>query len=192
MVCVCRVPSNSELNWNEISLAHSGKSVDVPEVIAMIDEMLNLPKAEHGEDDCDKAHCSNSFDQSEDELRVLTRHLWPVIKDWHKDAIKDYPSDQPSCNNAHIDAVRKSSSELDASVTKGTEIRQKKHAEFVVSNADVTVLIKLAVNRLNVLCAPRSHEAAPKAELNSANMEGGTTAATHTGATDGGALMKLK
>ena len=80
---------------------------------------------------------------------MLARHLWPVMKDDHKDAIKDYQRDQPSCNDAHIEAVQKSSSELDASETKGTEIRQKQHAEFVVSIADATVLIKLAVNGLS-------------------------------------------
>ena len=46
-----------------ISLALSGKSVDVSNFIAMIDEMLTAPMAEHGEDDCDKAHCSKNFDK---------------------------------------------------------------------------------------------------------------------------------
>ena len=86
----------------------------------MIDEMLTLPRAEHGEVDCDKAHCSKTFDQREDEAKVLARHLWPVIKGSHKD--------QPPRNDAHLEAVQKSSSELDASVTNGTEIRQKQHA----------------------------------------------------------------
>ena len=72
----------------------------------------------------------------EDETKVLARHLWLVFKDDHRDAIKDNQSDQSSCNDAHIEVVQKSSSELDASVTKGTDIRQKRHAEFVVSNAD--------------------------------------------------------
>ena len=44
-------------------MALSGKSVDASKVIAMIDEMLTVPMAEHGEDDCDKAHCSKNFDQ---------------------------------------------------------------------------------------------------------------------------------
>ena len=67
---------------------------------------------------------------------MLARHLWSVIKDDHKDAIKDCQRDKLSCNDAHIEAVQKSSSELDESVTKRAEIRQKKHAEFVVSVAD--------------------------------------------------------
>ena len=29
----------------------------------MINEMLTAPMAEHGEDDCDKAHCSKNFDK---------------------------------------------------------------------------------------------------------------------------------
>ena len=69
----------------------------------------------------------------------------------HKDAIKDY-QDLPSCIDVRSEAVQKSSSELDASVTKGTETRQKQHVEFVtlsVNNADATELIKLPVNRSN-------------------------------------------
>ena len=46
-----------------ISLALIGKSVDVSNFIAMVDEMLTAPMAEHGEDDCDKAHCSKNFDK---------------------------------------------------------------------------------------------------------------------------------
>ena len=127
----------------------------------------------------------------EDETKVLACHLWPVIKDNHKDAIKEYQRDQPSCNDAHSEAAQKSNSELDASVTKGTEIRQKQHAEFVVSIADAMVLIKLAVNGLSGLYAPRLQEAASKAEFGSAdrvhvNTEGGTTTAAQ------GALVQMK
>ena len=127
----------------------------------------------------------------EDETKVQACHLLPVLKDDHKDAIKDYQRDQPSCNDAHVEAVQKSNSELDASVTKGTEIRQKQHAEFVVSIADAVVLIKLAVNGLSGFYAPRLHEAASKAEFGSAdrvyvNTEGGTTTAAQ------GALVQMK
>ena len=69
--------------------------------------------------------------------------------------IKDYQRDQPSCNDAHIEAVQKSSSELDASVTKETEIQQKQHAELVVSNDNAMVLIMLAVYKLSGFYAPR-------------------------------------
>ena len=108
---------------------------------------------------------------------MLARHLWPVIKDDH--------------NDAHIEAVPKSSSELDASVTKGTEIRRTQHTEFVVSIADAMFLIKHAVNGLSGCYAPRLHEAASKAESSSADrvyvdMEGGTTTAVQ------GALVQLK
>ena len=68
--------------------------------------------------------------------------------------IKDYQRDQPSCNDAHIEAVQNSSSELDASVTKETEIEQKQHAEFVVGNANAMVLI-MPVNKLSGFYAPR-------------------------------------
>ena len=96
-----------------ISLVLSGKSADVSKVIALQQEL-----------------------RPERTRQVLARNLWPVIKDDHKDAIKDYQRDQLSCNDARTEAVQKSSFELDASVTKGTEIRQKQHAEFVVSRRD--------------------------------------------------------
>ena len=64
---------------------------------------------EHGEDDSEKAHCSKNFDKrGPDRCRLSL--------------IKDYQRDQPSCNDAHIEAVQKPSSEFDASVTKETEI----------------------------------------------------------------------
>ena len=75
--------------------------------------------------------------------------------------------------------------------TKGTETRQKQHAEFVVSITDAMVLIKVAVNGLSGFYAPRLHEAALKAEFSSAGrvyvfLEGGTTTAAQ------GALVKMK
>ena len=76
----------------------------------------------------------------------------------YNDAIKDY-QDQPSGNNVCSEAAQTSSSEFDASMTKGTETRQKQRAEFVtlsVNNADATELTKFIVNRLNrILCTPR-------------------------------------
>ena len=67
-------------------------------------------------------------------------------------------------------AVQKSMSELDECEKKATEIRQKKHTEFVtliVNSADATELTKLAVIKSNKLHAPKSHKEAPKVELSS-------------------------
>ena len=46
------------------------------------------------------------------------------------DAIEDR-KDQLSSKDGHIEAVRKSIPELDGSVKKATEIRQKQHAEYM-------------------------------------------------------------
>ena len=54
---------------------------------------------------------------------------------------------------ARIEAVHKSISELDDSVAKATEIRQKQHSEFVTmtaNNAAATQLLKFANNRLAI------------------------------------------
>ena len=70
---------------------------------AMIGEMVTLPKAEHGENDSNKACCSKSFDWTEDNVKVLVRQV-----------------------TGHGDvsgAVQKLISESDASVTEATEIR---------------------------------------------------------------------
>ena len=68
-----------------------------------------------------------------------------------QDAIEDYSKDQLSNTDARTEAVEKIISELDESVAKETEIRQKQHSEVVTliaNNAAATELLKLAVNRL--------------------------------------------
>ena len=48
------------------------------------------------------------------------------------------------------------------------QIKRKQHTEFVTltaNNAVATELLKLAVNRLNKLIAPKLYRVAPKAEL---------------------------
>ena len=60
--------------------------------------------------------------------------------------------DQLSNTADRIAVVKKSTAELDDSVAKAPEIRQKQHAEFVTltaNNAAATELLKLAINRLN-------------------------------------------
>merc|ERR1711916_205586 len=106
----------------------------------------------------------------------------------HKDAIQEF-QEQLSNTDDRIAVVQKSISELDDSVAKATEIRQKQHSEFVTltaNNAAATELLKLAVNRLNKFYAPKLHKAAPKAELSSddriyVNMGGEITTAAPTG-----------
>ena len=59
--------------------------------------------------------------------------------------------------------MQQSIAELDDSVAKATEIRRNQHAEFVTltaNSAAATELLKLAVNRLNKVYAPKLHKAA--------------------------------
>merc|ERR1719383_1636148 len=68
---------------------------------------------------------------------------------------------------SRIAAVQKSISELDDSVAKATEMRQKQHSDFVTltaNNAAATELLKLAINRLNKFYAHKLHKPAPKAD----------------------------
>jgi len=176
-------PRSSASNLNLIALALSGRSVDFSKVISMIEEMVGLLKAEQVEDDDKKAYCVQSFDKTEDEAKVLAHQIAG-----HKDTIEDY-EEQLSNTETRIAAVQKSVSELDASVAKATEIRQKQHSEFVTltaNNAAATQLLKLAINRLNKFYAPKLHKAAPKAELSAddrvyVNMGGEITTAAPTG-----------
>ena len=75
--------SNSVSNLKLISVPLNGKSVDLSQVISVIDETVILLKAEQGEDDDKKACCTESFDQTED--KTLTRHI-----SCHRNAIADY------------------------------------------------------------------------------------------------------
>merc|ERR1712136_271492 len=156
-----RAPKSSAYNLNLIALALSGRSVDFSKVISMIEEMVGLLKAEQVEDDDKKAYCLQSFDKTEDEAKVLAHQIAG-----HKDTIEDY-EEQLSNTETRIAAVQKSISELDASVAKATEIRQKQHSEFVTltaNNAAATQLLKLAINRLNKFYAPKLLKPAPKAD----------------------------
>merc|ERR1719323_2737957 len=178
-----RASKSSAYNLNLIALALSGRSVDFSKVISMIEEMVGLLKAEQVEDDDKKAYCVQSFDKTEDEAKVLAHQIAV-----HKDTKEDY-EEQLSNTETRIAAVQKSISELDASVAKATEIRQKQHSEFVTltaNNAAATQLLKLAINRLNKFYAPKLHKAAPKAELSAddriyVNMGGEITTVAPTG-----------
>jgi len=178
-----RAPQNSASNLKLIALALSGKSVDFTKVISMIEEMVALLKAEQGDDDSKKAYCLENFDKTEDDAKALAKTIGG-----HKDAIQEY-QDQLSNTADRIAVVQKSIAELDDSVAKATEIRQKQHAEFVTltaNNAAATELLKLAINRLNKFYAPKLHKAAPKAELSAddhiyVNMGGEITTAAPKG-----------
>jgi len=176
-------PRNSVSHLNLIALALSRRSVDFSKVTSMIEEMVGLLKAEQGDDDDKKAYCVQSFDETEDEAKVLAHQIAG-----HKDVLEDY-EEQLSNTETRIAAVQKSISELDDSVAKATELRQKQRSEFVTltaNNAAATELLKLAINRLNKFYAPKLHKAAPKAELSAddrtyVNMGGEITTAAPTG-----------
>ena len=110
----------------------------------MIEEMVALLNAEQFDDDSPKAYCVENFDKTEDDAKALAKSSAD-----HKDVMQQF-QDQLSNTDAWVEVVQKSISELDASVAKATEIRQKRRAEFVTlaaNNAAATQLLKLAVNR---------------------------------------------
>ena len=127
------------------------KSVDFTKFISIIEEMVALLKVEQGDDDSKKAYCLENFDKTENDAKALAKTIAG-----HKDAIQEY-QDQLSNTVDRIAVVQSSIAELDDSVAKATEIRQKQHAEFVTltaNNAATTELLKLAINRLNKFYAP--------------------------------------
>jgi len=81
--------------------------------------MVTLPMVDQGEDDGKKAYDINSFDQTEDEGKVLVQQIAG-----YKDAIKDCEY-QLSTTHAGVEAV------LNESGVTETKIRQIQHSEFV-------------------------------------------------------------
>ena len=67
--------SNSVSNLKLISVPLNGKSVDLSNVISVIDEAVILLKAEQGEDDGKKAYCTESFGQTKDDAKVLSQQV---------------------------------------------------------------------------------------------------------------------
>ena len=118
-------------------MALSGKSVEFAKVISMIEETVTLFNAEQGDDDCKKASCSENFDKTEDDAKALARSTVG-----YPDYIQEF-QDQLSKTSARIEVVQKSTGELDDSVARGTEIRQKEHAEFVSLKANDAVATDL-------------------------------------------------
>ena len=128
----------------------------------MIEEIVTLFNAEQGDDDCKKASCLENLNKTEDDAKTLAQSTAG-----YQDYIQEF-QDHLSRTNARIDVVQKSTGELDDSVARGTEIRQKQYAEFVslkANNAVATELLKLAVKRLNKFYAPKLHKAVSKAEI---------------------------
>ena len=149
----------------------------------MIEEMVTLFNAEQGDDDSKKASCLENLDNTEDDAKALARSTVG-----YQDYIQEF-QDHLSKTDARIEVVQKSTGELDDSVARGTQIRQKQYAEFVslkTNNAVATELLKLAVNRLNTFFAPKLHKAASKAEISAddriyVNMGGDIKTAAPTG-----------
>ena len=83
--------------------------IPVPQILERIDEMVTLPTVEQGEDG-KKAYDIDSFDQTEDEGKVLVQQIAGC-----KDAIRDNEY-QLSTTHARIEAV------LDESGVKETKI----------------------------------------------------------------------
>ena len=86
-----------------------------------------------------------NWNRTEYDAKAIARTI-TVVKDDTQEL-----QDRLSETVSGIAVVQKSVVELDASVAKATEIRQKQHAEFVAlttQNACATELLKNAVNRL--------------------------------------------
>ena len=118
-------------------MALSGKNVEFAKVISMIEEMVTLLNVEQGDDDSKKASCSENFDKTEDDAKALAKSIVDF-----SDNIQEF-QDQLSKTGARIEVVQKSTGELDDSVARGTEIRQKQYAEFVSLSANDAVATDL-------------------------------------------------
>ena len=108
-----------------VVLVLNGKSVDFSKVISMIKEMGTLLHPELGDDDTWRAYCLENLNRTEYDVKAIARTI-TVVKDDTREL-----QDRLYETVSGIAVVQKSVVELDASVAKATEIRQKQHAEFV-------------------------------------------------------------
>jgi len=135
-----------------IALALHGKKMGFDKVIAMIDEMCGVLKAEQAEDDKKKSYCEAEFDKSEDEKKALERSVEDAEK-----AIED-SKQTISATKDEIKALADGIKELDSSVEEATTQRQEENAAFkelMAGNGAAKELLLKAKNRLNKFYNPK-------------------------------------
>ena len=113
-------PQGAASNLKLVVLVLNGKSVET-----LIKEMETLLHLELGDDDIWQAYCLENLNRTEHDAKAVARTI-TVVKDDTQEL-----QDRLSETVSGIAVVQKSVVELDTSVAKATEIRQKQHAEFV-------------------------------------------------------------
>jgi len=145
-----------------IALALHGKKVGFEKVIAMIDELTKVLKAEQVADNDKKEYCEVQFDSLDDKKKELERTLSDAEK-----AIED-AKESVSTLTSEIEALAAGIAALDKSVAEATETRKQENEEFTTLMAQDTAakeLIGMAKNRLNKFYNPKLYKAPPKREL---------------------------
>jgi len=175
-----RKSGRRSLNLDLISLALSGKKVDMSKVVKMIDDMGVLLGKEQTADDDKKEYCEIQFDSTDDKKKALERS----ISDLEKVITND--KEMVGTLTDEIKALEDGILQLDREVAGATEQRKEEHEEFAAqlqANNAAIQLIEFAKNRMNKFYNPKLYKAPPKRELTeeeriTLNM-GGTLAPTN-------------
>jgi len=145
-----------------IALALHGKKVGFDKVIAMIDELTKVLKAEQVDDDNKIEYCNVQFDSLDDKKKALERSVSDAAK-----AIED-SKESIATLSSEIEALAAGIKALDKSVAEATETRKVENEEYTTLMAQDTAakeLIGMAKNRLNKFYNPKLYKAPPKREL---------------------------
>mmetsp|Transcript_1998 Transcript_1998/g.4508 ORF Transcript_1998/g.4508 Transcript_1998/m.4508 type:complete len:691 (+) Transcript_1998:62-2134(+) len=145
-----------------LQLALRGQAPGFAPVLKMIDKMKALLQKEQKDDDSKKAYCQKKIDETEDELKAVTRKISDI-----KTVINEKQDGLQGINN-EIAALQASIKELDEQVAEQTDLRKKLHEQTVQTLAENNAaknLIDVAKNRLAKFYSPKLYKPAPQRVL---------------------------
>jgi len=145
-----------------ISMALSGKKVDMSKISKMIDELVAVLGTEQQDDNDKKEYCETQIDSLEDKVKVLTRDVSDLEK-----AIAE-AKEKIATLASEIKALTEGIAQLDKDVAEATEQRKEENEDYkslMASDTAAKELIGMAKNRLNKFYNPKQYKAPPKREL---------------------------
>merc|ERR1712232_1326278 len=145
-----------------IAVALHSKTGGFEKVQKMIDEMVEVLKAEQGDDDKKKEYCATEFDLADDKHKALTR----TIAD-EEQAVANAKEGIATLTE-ELKALAAGIAQLDKDVAEATEQRKQENAEYtelMSLDTQAKELLGIAKNRLNKFYNPKLYVPPPKEEL---------------------------
>eukprot|EP00933_Yihiella_yeosuensis_P045397 TRINITY_DN40762_c0_g1_i1.p1 TRINITY_DN40762_c0_g1~~TRINITY_DN40762_c0_g1_i1.p1 ORF type:complete len:692 (+),score=232.11 TRINITY_DN40762_c0_g1_i1:89-2164(+) len=141
--------TNPQMNF--LTLALSGKKVDMTKVLQMIDGMIGVMKKEADADETKKEYCTKEFSEAGSKITKLGK----VIKELDLNGKATQEALQRVTDD--IKALQDGIKALDIATAEATEERKAEHVEFselIESNTQAVKLLGMAANRLNKVYSP--------------------------------------